>query len=115
LAQVTTTRSAIDRQSTWFRAAAPRQRVKAVAGSVPATASVSLARSFGRVQRISELVVSDLELSAGAIECEDTGGPVVVLLHSARLLPLEGVGHEMPPGPVWDQVVAAMVDGTAER
>jgi pimeloyl-ACP methyl ester carboxylesterase len=30
----------------------------------------------------------------------------------ARLLPLEGVGHEMPPRPVWDQVVAAILDHT---
>lgn len=33
----------------------------------------------------------------------------------ARLLPLEGMGHEMPPRPVWDQVVAAILDHTAER
>jgi pimeloyl-ACP methyl ester carboxylesterase len=33
----------------------------------------------------------------------------------ARLLPLEGVGHEVPPRPVWDKVVAAMLDHTAER
>jgi pimeloyl-ACP methyl ester carboxylesterase len=33
----------------------------------------------------------------------------------ARLLPLEGVGHEMPPRPVWDQVVAAILDHTAGR
>jgi pimeloyl-ACP methyl ester carboxylesterase len=33
----------------------------------------------------------------------------------ARLVPLEGVGHEMPPRPVWDQVVAVIVDHTAER
>jgi pimeloyl-ACP methyl ester carboxylesterase len=30
----------------------------------------------------------------------------------ARLLPLEGVGHEMPPRSVWDQVVAAILDHT---
>ena len=30
----------------------------------------------------------------------------------ARLVPLEGVGHEMPPRPVWDQVVAAVLDHT---
>jgi pimeloyl-ACP methyl ester carboxylesterase len=33
----------------------------------------------------------------------------------ARLVPLEGVGHELPPRPVWDQVVAAILDHTAER
>jgi pimeloyl-ACP methyl ester carboxylesterase len=31
----------------------------------------------------------------------------------AYLLALEGVGHEMPPRPVWDQVVAAILDHTA--
>jgi pimeloyl-ACP methyl ester carboxylesterase len=30
----------------------------------------------------------------------------------AKLLPLAGVGHEMPPRPVWDQVVAAILDHT---
>ena len=30
----------------------------------------------------------------------------------ARLLPLQGVGHEMPPRPVWDQVVVAILDHT---
>jgi pimeloyl-ACP methyl ester carboxylesterase len=33
----------------------------------------------------------------------------------ARLLPLEGMGHELPPRPMWDQVVAAILDHTAER
>jgi pimeloyl-ACP methyl ester carboxylesterase len=33
----------------------------------------------------------------------------------ARLLPLEGVGHELPPRPVWDQVVAAIRNHTGER
>jgi pimeloyl-ACP methyl ester carboxylesterase len=32
----------------------------------------------------------------------------------ARLLPLDGMGHEMPPRPVWDQVVAAILDHTAD-
>ena len=30
----------------------------------------------------------------------------------ARLTPLKGMGHEMPPRPVWDQVVAAILDHT---
>ena len=33
----------------------------------------------------------------------------------SRLLPLERVGHEMPPRPVWDRVVAAILAHTAER
>ena len=31
----------------------------------------------------------------------------------ARLRPLEGMGHEVPPRPLWDQVVAAVLDHTA--
>lgn len=33
----------------------------------------------------------------------------------ARLLPLEGGGHEMPARPFWNRVVAAILDHTAER
>jgi pimeloyl-ACP methyl ester carboxylesterase len=33
----------------------------------------------------------------------------------ARLLVLEGVGHEFPPRQVWDQVVAAILEHTAPR
>jgi pimeloyl-ACP methyl ester carboxylesterase len=33
----------------------------------------------------------------------------------ARLLPLPGMGHEMPPRPVWDQVAGAILEHTAER
>ena len=33
----------------------------------------------------------------------------------ARLVPLEGMGHEMPPRPLWDAVVRAILDHTAER
>jgi pimeloyl-ACP methyl ester carboxylesterase len=32
----------------------------------------------------------------------------------ARLVPLEGVGHEYPPREVWDQVVEALLDHTGE-
>jgi len=32
----------------------------------------------------------------------------------ATLLLLEGVGHEMPPAPVWDRVISALVRHTAE-
>ena len=34
---------------------------------------------------------------------------------AARLLPLEGMGHEMPPRPLWDRVVGAILKHTAER
>jgi pimeloyl-ACP methyl ester carboxylesterase len=30
----------------------------------------------------------------------------------ARLLPLEGMGHQMPPRPLWDEVVAAILEHT---
>jgi pimeloyl-ACP methyl ester carboxylesterase len=30
----------------------------------------------------------------------------------ARLLPLEGVGHEVPPTPLWGRVVAAILEHT---
>jgi pimeloyl-ACP methyl ester carboxylesterase len=33
----------------------------------------------------------------------------------ARLVPLKGVGHEVPPRPVWDQVVTAIIEHTSER
>jgi pimeloyl-ACP methyl ester carboxylesterase len=31
-----------------------------------------------------------------------------------RLLPLEGMGHEVPPRPVWDRVVPAILDHSAQ-
>lgn len=43
------------------------------------------------------------------------GEALAAEIPGARLLPLEGVGHEMPPRPVWDQVVAAILEHTAER
>lgn len=43
------------------------------------------------------------------------GETLATEIPGARLLPLEGVGHEMPPRPVWDRVVAAILDHTAER
>jgi pimeloyl-ACP methyl ester carboxylesterase len=43
------------------------------------------------------------------------GEALAAEIPGARLVPLEGVGHEMPPRAVWDQVVAAILDHTAER
>jgi pimeloyl-ACP methyl ester carboxylesterase len=43
------------------------------------------------------------------------GEALAAEIPGARLLPLEGVGHELPPRAVWDQVVAAILDHTAER
>jgi pimeloyl-ACP methyl ester carboxylesterase len=45
-------------------------------------------------------------------------GHAVVLaaeIPGAHLVAVEGVGHEMPPRPVWDQVVAAILAHTAVR
>jgi pimeloyl-ACP methyl ester carboxylesterase len=42
------------------------------------------------------------------------GEAFVTLIPGARLVPLEGVGHEFPPRQVWDQVVEALLDHTAE-
>jgi pimeloyl-ACP methyl ester carboxylesterase len=43
------------------------------------------------------------------------GEALAAEIPDARLLPLAGVGHEMPPRAMWDQVVAAILDHTAER
>jgi pimeloyl-ACP methyl ester carboxylesterase len=43
------------------------------------------------------------------------GEALTAEIPGARLLPLKGVGHEMPPRPLWDPVVAAILDHTAER
>jgi pimeloyl-ACP methyl ester carboxylesterase len=43
------------------------------------------------------------------------GEALAAEIPGARLLPLEGVGHEVPPRPVWDQVVGAILDHTAEE
>jgi hypothetical protein len=40
---------------------------------------------------------------------------VELCVPGARLLPLEEMGHEMPPRPLWDTVVAAILEHTAER
>jgi pimeloyl-ACP methyl ester carboxylesterase len=36
-------------------------------------------------------------------------------IHGARLVPLAGVGHEVPPRAVWDVVVSAIVEHTARE
>ena len=43
------------------------------------------------------------------------GEALAAEIPGARLLLLEGMGHEMPPRPVWDQVIAAILDHTAEH
>jgi pimeloyl-ACP methyl ester carboxylesterase len=41
------------------------------------------------------------------------GETLARLIPGARLVPLEGVGHEFPPRQVWDQVVEELLDHTA--
>jgi pimeloyl-ACP methyl ester carboxylesterase len=62
------------------------------------------------------------EIAAPTLVLHGTEDPLFPLAHGealareipgARLLPLEGVGHEVPPPPVWDQVVEAILDHTA--
>jgi pimeloyl-ACP methyl ester carboxylesterase len=43
------------------------------------------------------------------------GETLAAEIPGARLLPLEGVGHEMPPRAVWDQVIGAILEHTAAR
>ena len=40
------------------------------------------------------------------------GEALAALIPGARLLPLEGMGHQFPPQPLWDQVVAAILEHT---
>jgi pimeloyl-ACP methyl ester carboxylesterase len=40
------------------------------------------------------------------------GEALAAEIPGARLLPLEGVGHEMPPRAVWDQVIGAILEHT---
>jgi pimeloyl-ACP methyl ester carboxylesterase len=41
------------------------------------------------------------------------GEALAAAIPRARLVLLEGMGHEVPPRPLWDQVVAAVLDHTA--
>jgi pimeloyl-ACP methyl ester carboxylesterase len=43
------------------------------------------------------------------------GEALAAEIRGARLLPLEGMGHEVPPRPLWDVVVPAIVEHTAGR
>ena len=62
------------------------------------------------------------ELTAPTLVLHGTEDPFFPFAHGealadaipgAQLVPLEGVGHEMPPRPVWDDVVAAILHHTA--
>ncbi len=43
------------------------------------------------------------------------GKALAAEIPGARLLPLEGMGHELPPRQLWDRVVAAILEHTAGR
>jgi pimeloyl-ACP methyl ester carboxylesterase len=43
------------------------------------------------------------------------GEALAAEIRGARLLPLEGMGHEFPPRPLWDQVVTAILEHTSTR
>ena len=45
----------------------------------------------------------------------DHGEALAAGIPDARLLPLEGMGHQYPPESLWDQVVGAILEHTAER
>jgi pimeloyl-ACP methyl ester carboxylesterase len=43
------------------------------------------------------------------------GKALAAAIPGARFVPLDGVGHEVPPRQVWDRFVAEILDHTAER
>jgi pimeloyl-ACP methyl ester carboxylesterase len=64
------------------------------------------------------------EIRAPTLVLHGTEDPLLPYAHGealareipgARLVPLERVGHEMPPRPVWDRVVAEILEITAPR
>lgn len=64
------------------------------------------------------------EVKAPTLVLHGTNDPLLPYGHAealareipgAHLLPLERVGHEMPPRPAWDKVVAAILAHTTER
>jgi pimeloyl-ACP methyl ester carboxylesterase len=64
------------------------------------------------------------DISAPTLVLHGTADPLLPYGHGealaaeipgARIVPLEGVGHEMPPRPVWDRVIAAILGHTARR
>ena len=63
------------------------------------------------------------EIRAPTLVLHGTEDPLFPIAHGealaaeipeARLLRLEGMGHEYPPRPLWDEVVAAILEHTAE-
>jgi pimeloyl-ACP methyl ester carboxylesterase len=63
------------------------------------------------------------DISAPTLVLHGTEDPLFPIAHgealaaaipNARLLPLGGMGHQVPPRPVWDQVIPAILDHTDE-
>jgi pimeloyl-ACP methyl ester carboxylesterase len=63
------------------------------------------------------------DIQAPTLVLHGTEDPLFALAHGealaaeipgARLLVLEGMGHEVPPRPLWDRVVSAILEHTAE-
>jgi pimeloyl-ACP methyl ester carboxylesterase len=63
------------------------------------------------------------EVRAPTLVLHGTEDPLVPIAHGealaaeipgARLVRLEGMGHQVPPRPLWDEVVAAILEHTAE-
>jgi pimeloyl-ACP methyl ester carboxylesterase len=61
------------------------------------------------------------DIAAPTLVLHGTEDPMFPIAHgealaaeipNARLLPLEGMGHQVPPRPLWDQVVPAILDHT---
>ena len=61
------------------------------------------------------------EIRAATLVLHGTEDPLFPLAHGealaaevpdARLLPLEGMGHQVPPEPLWDVVVPAILEHT---
>ena len=64
------------------------------------------------------------EIRAPTLVIHGTEDPLFPLAHGealaaeisgARLLALDGMGHELPPRPLWDRFVAAILEQTAEE
>ena len=64
------------------------------------------------------------EVSAPTLVLHGTKDPLFPVAHAealaeeipgACLLPLEGMGHEMPPRPIWSRVIAVILDHTGKN
>jgi pimeloyl-ACP methyl ester carboxylesterase len=103
------------------------EEMRALAGRIfDRTVSIESAmKNHGLVEYDGEPTRPRLgEITAPTLVLHGTDDPLFPYGHAealaaeipgAHLLPLEGMGHEVPPRLVWDQAVAAIVEHTAER